>query len=112
VTAAGLSTLQHLLGTGNFRQSIVLASQDISPLCVGSTGRPPKRTFYSIKQAIEEVVMARVWGGMHYEVSGRTGVKLGRQLGSWVHSTKLTAKFATRSDAEGAPHYDAGAFAR
>ena len=36
--------------------------------------------------------MARVWGGMHYEVSGRTGVKLGRQLGYLVHSTKLRPK--------------------
>ena len=92
VTAAGLSTLQHLFGTGNFSQPIVLASQDISPLCVGSAGPPPTRTFYSLEQAIEEVVMARVWGGMHYEVSGRTGVTLGRQLGSLVHSTKLRPK--------------------
>jgi hypothetical protein len=92
VTAAGLSTLQHLFGAGNFSQPIVLASQDTSPLCVGSAGVPPRRTFYSLTQAIEEVVMARVWGGMHYEVSGRTGAKLGRQLGSLVHSTKLRPK--------------------
>jgi hypothetical protein len=90
VTAAALSTLQRLFGAGKFRQPIVLASQDTSPLCVGSAGAPPTRTFHSLEQAIEEVVMARVWGGMHYEVSGRAGVKLGRQLGSWVYSTQLT----------------------
>jgi hypothetical protein len=93
VTAAGLSTLQHLFGTGKFRQPIVLESHNISPLCVGSAAAPPARTFHSLEQAIEEVVMARVWGGMHYEVSGRAGMTLGRQLGSLVYSTTLKPKF-------------------
>jgi hypothetical protein len=59
---------------------------------VGAGSEPPPRTFNSLDQAIEEVTMARVWGGMHYEVSGRHGVDIGSQIGNYVFANKLRPK--------------------
>jgi hypothetical protein len=91
VTAAGLTTLKNLFGN-QFLVPITLASEDTAALCVGTGTEPPSRTFTSLDQAIEEVIMARVWGGMHYEVTGRRGVDIGRQIGNFVVANKLKPK--------------------
>jgi hypothetical protein len=92
VTAAGLTTLKHLFAGSRFVVPITLKSADTSAACVGAGKEPPSRTFNSLDQAIEEVTMARVWGGMHYEVSGRKGVDIGSQIGNYVFANKLRPK--------------------
>ena len=92
MTAAGLTTLKHLFSGGRFRVPITLESEDTSAACVGAGNGPPSRTFNSLDQAIEEVTMARVWGGMHYEISGRKGVDIGSRIGNDVFAHKLRPK--------------------
>jgi hypothetical protein len=40
--------------------------------------------FYNTNDLIEEVKMARVYGGMHFHTSTEHGAKIGRQVGHWV----------------------------
>src|SRR5262245_32054336 len=47
----------------------------------------PVRSYARFSQAIDEVIDARVWGGMHYRSSSETGARMGRKV----------AKFAARA---------------
>jgi len=40
--------------------------------------------FFQTDAMVEEVIDARVYGGMHYRTSGVHGVRLGRQTAAWV----------------------------
>lgn len=43
-------------------------------------------TYYSTNDLLEEVMRARVFGGMHFPTSVAHGVKMGREVGDWVFS--------------------------
>jgi hypothetical protein len=40
--------------------------------------------YFQTDSMVEEVINARVYGGMHYRTSGVHGVRLGRQTAEWV----------------------------
>jgi len=40
----------------------------------------PVRSYDSFSQAIDEVIDARVWGGMHYRSSSETGARMGKKV--------------------------------
>ncbi|QRK07497.1 vanadium-dependent haloperoxidase [Archangium violaceum] len=47
------------------------------------------RTFLSLSDAVQEVIGARVWGGMHFRDSGVEGAALGEYIAHWVHGNYL-----------------------
>ena len=40
--------------------------------------------FDSTDALIDQVIDARIWGGMHYRSSGETGARLGKQVARWI----------------------------
>ncbi|WP_375764779.1 vanadium-dependent haloperoxidase [Archangium gephyra] len=48
-----------------------------------------ERGFTSFQQMVDDVVLARVIGGMHYRNSGVVGAESGRQIAEWVTSHSL-----------------------
>jgi hypothetical protein len=41
--------------------------------------------YYKIVDAFaDEVIEARVWGGIHYRTSDLVGAKMGKEIGTWV----------------------------
>lgn len=40
--------------------------------------------FESTSELVDEVIDARVWGGMHYRFSGEVGTRLGKQVTRWI----------------------------
>jgi hypothetical protein len=55
----------------------------------------PVRSYESFSQAIDEVIDARVWGGMHYRSSSEVGARMGTK------AAKLAARAFRR-----ASHHD------
>jgi len=57
---------------------------------VTSTVTGTSRTFHNTDDLIDEVIEARIWGGMHYRTSMVDGVELGKSVAKWVarHSFK------------------------
>jgi hypothetical protein len=53
---------------------------------------PVVRSYSSFSQALEEVLDARVYGGMHYRTSTRHGEKIGKQVArfAWKHFFRRT----------------------
>ena len=53
---------------------------------------PRVRSYHSFSQALEEVLDARVYGGMHYRTSTRHGEKIGKQVAhfAWKHFFRPT----------------------
>ncbi|AUX48817.1 uncharacterized protein SOCE26_103580 [Sorangium cellulosum] len=41
--------------------------------------------FSSLKDAVEGVINARVWGGIHYRGSGEVGARTGKKIAKYVH---------------------------
>ncbi|MGK4004501.1 hypothetical protein WMF31_17835 [Sorangium sp. So ce1036] len=41
--------------------------------------------FSSLKDAVEGVINARVWGGIHYRSSGEVGARTGKKIAKYVH---------------------------
>jgi membrane-associated phospholipid phosphatase len=58
------------------------------PLHVTSAGCGT-RTFTKLSEAVDEVIGARVWGGMHFRSSGEAGAALGKQIAHWVYEHAL-----------------------
>jgi hypothetical protein len=44
---------------------------------------PITRSYTSFSQAADEIVDARVWGGIHFRTADEAGVKVGRQVSHW-----------------------------
>jgi len=44
----------------------------------------PKRHFESFSAAIDEVVEARIWGGIHFRNADEQGAKMGKQIAQWI----------------------------
>jgi len=57
---------------------------------VTSTVTGTSRTFHNTDDLIDEVIEARIWGGMHYRTSMLDGVEIGKSVAKWVakHSFK------------------------
>jgi hypothetical protein len=47
------------------------------------------RTFESLDAMLEDMGMARIYGGMHFRTSVETGAKQGRKVGRWVLEHEL-----------------------
>jgi hypothetical protein len=47
------------------------------------------RTFEHLSEAVEEVIGARIWGGMHFRHSGEVGAGLGKQIAHHVYEHYL-----------------------
>lgn len=63
---------------------VVMGFQDPfvqTPFCRNSV-----RSFSSIDNAIDSVIMARVYGGMHFLHSGKIGEQTGRHLAKWIYN--------------------------
>lgn len=59
----------------------LLVGNDV-PFTLRSPGLPGvTRDFANFAQAVEEVGPARIWGGLHFRFSCRTGAAMGRQIG-------------------------------
>jgi hypothetical protein len=44
----------------------------------------PKRHFERFSDALEEVVDARVWGGIHFRTADEQGATMGKQIAQWI----------------------------
>jgi hypothetical protein len=54
-----------------------LGTKEIGLTIAGTPALDQTRSFASVNDLRDEIVNARVWGGMHYRFSGEAGVKLG-----------------------------------
>ena len=70
LSSSFVATLQEFYGTDN------MAWTDTN--LAGFT-----RNYTSFSQAIEEVINARVWSGIHFRTADKHGAKIGRQVAEW-----------------------------
>lgn len=78
VSGAGLYVLGLFFGQGELARPLHITS----PSC-------GTRTFHSLDSAVEEVIGARIWGGMHFRGSGVVGARLGKRIAHWTHARAL-----------------------
>ena len=71
LSGAATSTLESFFGTDWVRFTIDSNAAGVAT---------PVRSYSKFSQAIEEVIDARVFGGMHYRSSSETGARMGRQV--------------------------------
>ena len=57
----------------------------VSGRTLNGTPIPPRR-FQSFSQARQEVIDARVWGGIHFRTADRQGAWLGMQVARYVRT--------------------------
>jgi hypothetical protein len=69
-TSASANTMKRFFNTGSFHFTIDSSVPGVTT---------PVRSYSSFAQAIDEVIDARVYGGMHYRSSGETGARIGRR---------------------------------
>lgn len=74
-SGASTNTLRFFFGTDSFDFTI-------DSKIAGLTN--PMRSFGSFSQALDEVLDARVYGGMHYRNSTNKGAKIGKQVSHYV----------------------------
>ena len=44
----------------------------------------PARNLTSTDQIVEQVIQARIYGGMHFRTANEDGVKVGKQVAKWI----------------------------
>ena len=44
----------------------------------------PPRHFERFSDALQEVIDARVWGGIHFRTADVQGAKMGKQVAQWI----------------------------
>jgi hypothetical protein len=54
----------------------------VSPVC-------GTRTFARVADAVDDVIGARIWGGMHFRHSGEVGAALGKDVTDWIYERQL-----------------------
>ncbi|HEX8706500.1 MAG TPA: hypothetical protein VF815_47135 [Myxococcaceae bacterium] len=54
----------------------------VSPVC-------GPRTYASLSEVVDDVIGARVWGGMHFRGSGEVGAALGKDVANWIYERTL-----------------------
>ena len=79
VSGAVLQTLTDFFGRDKVAFTVV------SGRSLNGTPIPPRR-FQSFSEARQEVIDARVWGGIHFRTADRQGAWLGRQLARYVRT--------------------------
>ena len=79
VSGAVLQTLTDFFGRDKVAFTVV------SGRSLNGTPIPPRR-FQSFSQARQEVIDARVWGGIHFRTADRQGAWLGRQVARYVRT--------------------------
>ena len=47
------------------------------------------RTYARVTDAVEDVINARIYGGMHFRHSGEVGAHLGKQIAHWIYDHTL-----------------------
>jgi hypothetical protein len=47
------------------------------------------RSFNRLSDVVDDVIGARIWGGMHFRHSGEVGAALGKKIAHWVHDGYL-----------------------
>jgi hypothetical protein len=47
------------------------------------------RTYSRVTDAVEEVINARIHGGMHFRHSGEVGARVGKQIAHWITAHTL-----------------------
>jgi hypothetical protein len=72
VSTAYAEALRYFFGTRNVT------------ITLSSTFTGTTRTFHNTDKISEEIVRARVYGGMHYRTSGEHGAVMGRSVARWV----------------------------
>ncbi|WNG17653.1 vanadium-dependent haloperoxidase [Cystobacter fuscus] len=77
-SSAVANTYAQLFGSEPFAEPLVVRNPQ---------GR--ERSFTSFQQMVDDVVLGRVIGGMHFRNSGMVGAASGRQIAEWVTSHSL-----------------------
>jgi hypothetical protein len=75
VSGAILNTMRMFFGTDRIEFDLVSSRFPGAPA--------QTRHFARFSQAIEEVIEARVWGGIHFRTADTQGAQLGRQVARW-----------------------------
>lgn len=73
ISGAAAAILEHHFGKENI--SFEASSDDV---------KDTKRRFTSFQTCAEEIAMSRIYGGIHYPAAGEEGLKLGRQIATYV----------------------------
>ena len=55
----------------------------------------PTRHFDRFSDALEEVIDARVWGGIHFRTADEQGAKIGKKVAHWMRDALLRAACGT-----------------
>jgi hypothetical protein len=77
VTGSGLYELARFFGIGELEDPLV------GPSACGTI------VYASLGDAVQGVIDARVWGGMHFRGSGEVGARTGKRIGRYVHRNFL-----------------------
>ncbi len=77
LTGAMAVTLERFFGTPNLTITFT------------STVTGTSHTFTNLSQMIDEMINARVWGGMHFRTSNQRGIAMGQEVGRWVAQTRF-----------------------
>jgi hypothetical protein len=72
---SNVATMQELLGTDQ--------------VMFGYTNPTATRTYTRLSQAIEEIVDARVWSGIHFRAADVQGARIGRKVAGWRREHRL-----------------------
>ena len=78
VSSAAFSALMHFFGSGQLANPVV------------ATNTCGSLVFPSLKDAVDSVINARVWGGVHFRSSDEVGAKAGKELAHYVYKHFLT----------------------
>ena len=78
VSSAILNTMRRFFGTDKIGFDIVSTR---------FAGTPAQTRHYdSFSSALDEVINARVWGGIHFRTADEQGAKLGKTVANWEHA--------------------------
>jgi hypothetical protein len=69
LAAASARTLQRFFGTDN--------------VAFGATNAAGTRNYTSFSQAVDEIIDARVWSGIHFRKADVDGAEIGKRVGRW-----------------------------
>jgi hypothetical protein len=90
VSSAILSTMRRFFGTDKIGFDIVSTR---------FAGTPAQTRHYdSFSSALDEVINARVWGGIHFRTADEQGAKLGRTVANWEHAHYFKSLYGDDND--------------
>ena len=80
ISAAGVTVLEKFFG----KHYAFLASEDVPQIPGVQT-----RAFGDLQALLEDMKLARIYGGMHFPTAVEEGAKQGKKIGKWVLATVL-----------------------